>query len=451
MLFIYTGRRSNQDVLPRVGSNFEVRNAQLQDPDTPMMPAATGAGNDPDPGSAERQTRKAFRLWVRLRTAQEANWKERDLEGIGKLPQDVRSCTSMLLFNTGKNPYMDYMENTDNLVHGAQSRRVLEPQEGTQTSLADAPSSLVHGAQDREVAPLQFGFKPAARDLDFFELPENIPLPNVVDVGEQGGDMNDDSEARSLIPSEFQAQLPEVPRITDYVPTTSRASAPPSQSQPPPNTTSSNFNDTAAPPPPRQEPPPPPRDNAPPLVQNQVTQPAEETQQTTLPPPPGPPRTDPPPRGVQLSQQEGNTNAEGNLAPTSSAQESSTQSKPVADSPIPTDLRADIRKMSLNKLKPVSKKQGEKKKDESAPTNTVDAGMSALQEKLKRRRQDIKGKNNKTKNRPSGSSAPPKEEERAPVPKETQAGNVFGSISAELEKYKDSDSESESDSDTESD
>eukprot|EP01138_Halocafeteria_seosinensis_P002087 gb/GECG01002136.1/.p1 GENE.gb/GECG01002136.1/~~gb/GECG01002136.1/.p1 ORF type:complete len:544 (+),score=104.71 gb/GECG01002136.1/:1-1632(+) len=453
------GNRKNQTVLPHSQKAYqEGKDERGKEHELLMMPALTSTSQE-DTASYARQTKKAFSLWMRLRREQEANWKDKDLEGVGKVPQDVRSCTSMLLFNTGKNPYSEYMETTDNLVHGTQSRRVLDAQEGKESSLADAPASLVHGSDDPDVAPLQFAYKPAVRDVEFFELPSDLMLPNVVDITGEGENFDDDAEARNLIPSEFRAQLPEVPTIEDYIPASSRSQSTPTSPQathPPSSSAGATTNaspltpqNNEPPPPPRNEPPPPPR-NEPPPPRNEPPPPVTQSQPATSPSQMQTPQTNQSgnsnqPRSMQQSEQSGSPAPQSSAASSQQHEEAGgggSQASPrkVDESPPRPSFLDDIKKMDVTKL-------GKTKKATTPPLQPKKKELSQEEEiaaKFEERMKRIRG---------AVSGAPKQEDEKPPrtlthAKTAPAGGGMMGGIAAKAQQFKEED---ESDDDSDSD
>jgi len=241
-------------------------------------------------------------------------------EGLGRLPDNLPSISSLLLFNTAENPYRVYVT-LDNLA-GSDAIEV-DTGDKEDLLLAGAPESILnpelHGLP--EFAVMDYGYKPVLSGVPEMNLPSALPLSMV--AGDINFGANDD--LLSIAPS-HQDNLPALPMVdlgtTPLIapqgvsdPRRSNAtnlSSAPTQAQeappPPPPDSSSMVSQSNAPPPP---PPPPTNSGAP-------------------PPPPGPP---PPPTSAVIPA--AIKNAEGGRG----------------------SLLADIRKGHKNRLKSAKKRK----------------------------------------------------------------------------------------------
>lgn len=183
-------------------------------------------------------------------------------EGLGRLPAYIPSVSSVLLFNSDTNPYQEYTT-LDNLL--GEDRAEVEEKE---KQLAVAPTTLIDGDILPEVGAIDFGYKPKMKELQHFDLPSNLALPNIADMQWSAGE----GEQQSIAPSVFvESTLPSLPAIE-----AAPSSAPSGSTSAPP----------AAPPPQNNAapPPPPPRAPPPPAAPQQAAQPAP------APAPAGPPK-----------------------------------------------------------------------------------------------------------------------------------------------------------------
>jgi len=198
-------------------------------------------------------------------------------EGLGRLPTEMESISSLLLFNTQENPYKKYVS-LDNLA----GKEVVTPGQDKE-SLPDAPKTLNEGDQLPQVGLVEYGYKPVLGDVPEFNLPSVIPdLPMVADISWNSVDLP------AIAPStkNVMADLPDV---------TPDASAPADDAGDMPDVPDIVGDDGAVPPPPppvasAPPPPPPPTGAAPPP-------PPPPGNAPPPPPPTNVPSTDPAPSG----------------------------------------------------------------------------------------------------------------------------------------------------------
>eukprot|EP00298_Acanthocystis_sp_HF-20_P029629 c8534_g1_i1.p1 GENE.c8534_g1_i1~~c8534_g1_i1.p1 ORF type:complete len:420 (+),score=129.36 c8534_g1_i1:57-1316(+) len=102
---------------------------------------------------------------------------EKHGDGLGRLPKYLPSITSVLLFNTGKNPYQSYAT-LDNLI-GKEAKEKIEEKVG----LAEPPKSLTSD-NDRIISRgvENIKYKPQMGSVPEFNLPSNLNLPNLAQV-----------------------------------------------------------------------------------------------------------------------------------------------------------------------------------------------------------------------------------------------------------------------------
>ncbi|KAF1336508.1 Carbon catabolite repressor protein, partial [Globisporangium splendens] len=269
------------------------------DEDTHFLPA------DPLPPAQRGQLMtEVVDLYEKVNLYQEAQNTGVDMtqEGLGVLPEYIPSVGSVLLFNSGQNPYQTYTS-WDNLL-GTD----YEEEEEAQKELASAPKTLREGDELPSVSGLDYDFRPtlgANEDLSK-KLPANLPLAGIVDYNYEGANA-------SIAPSLFQNKqaLPDLPPVADFADAPS-AMEPSEQNfqigpvdgppPPPPPGPNVDFSRSDVPPPP----PPPPStfgddDSAPPPPPPpQFT--ADEQDDAPPPPPPVAPQQEdapPPPAPVE--------------------------------------------------------------------------------------------------------------------------------------------------------
>ncbi|CAH1784413.1 unnamed protein product [Owenia fusiformis] len=201
--------------------------------------------------------------------------KEADHEGLGRLPQNISSVSSLLLFNTTENPYKKYVM-LDPLGVVTRTR---DAENDDEDGLAAAPETILHGEEMQRAQGENYSYIPNIGEVPEIAVPDFLPdLLGVADdvtfSGEQG---------ISIAPSVFGSNLPDLPSVIPDLDLPSGpvgggaldpVAAPPGPGAPPPPPPSAPPPPPSGPPPP----PPPPPGGAPPP-----------------PPPPGPPPPGPPP------------------------------------------------------------------------------------------------------------------------------------------------------------
>jgi len=172
-------------------------------------------------------------------------------EGLGRLPDYLKSVSSCLLFNTNENPYKKYSW-LDNLegIDAAEREKVVE-------TLASAPQTIQDATALPEFLSHDMVFKPELRDVPVFDFGANLTF---LGSGTFATDVN------------FNANLPNQTMApsagaTGMRPTTLEFSLPENPTQP---------NAMAAPPPPApmNAPPPPPTNVPPPVSKTPAPAPA---------------------------------------------------------------------------------------------------------------------------------------------------------------------------------
>lgn len=219
-----------------------------------------------------------------------------ELEGLGRLPETLRSISGLLLFNTAENPYKVYVS-LDNL---AGSDIVGNQKDEKEKELAEAPRTVTEGEKLPSLAAIEYGYRPVLGEVPLFNLPDALPnLPMVADISWSSVV----PELPSIAPS-HEANLPALPSFdpaSNLPPAPAPASAPAASAAapapPPPPTVAAAAPAAAAPPPP---PPPPPTavPKAPPAPP--VPPPAGGAPPPPPPPPPGGAPSAPPPPSIPV-------------------------------------------------------------------------------------------------------------------------------------------------------
>ena len=177
-------------------------------------------------------------------------------EGLGKLPANFPSVSSLLLFNTNQNPYKKYSA-VDVLLG-----KVVEEKEADKfaAGLADAPNTIFGGEGYESAAQSDMSYHPAAPELKAFNMPSTLqgltgaPIAtNFTYTGPEGG-------MAGIAPSMLMLQNLDTLALPDLAgpsttPADTSAPQPPAGGAPPPPPVA------GAPPPP---PPPPANGAAPP-------------------------------------------------------------------------------------------------------------------------------------------------------------------------------------------
>ncbi|XP_059169728.1 WASH complex subunit 1-like [Physella acuta] len=180
-------------------------------------------------------------------------------EGLGGLPRNTSSVSSLLLFNTTENPYKKYVL-LDPLGVVTKTRSAIEEEVN---AMAEAPSTIVHNEEMFRATAENFLYMPKLGTVPEIAVPELLPnLPGVADDLAFSGD-----QGTSIAPSVMGSNVPDLP---SFLPEQEITPGPAPGGPPPPPPPS-------GPPPPEPPPPPPPPSGPPP------------------PPPPPPPSAPPPP------------------------------------------------------------------------------------------------------------------------------------------------------------
>lgn len=140
-------------------------------------------------------------------------------EGLGSLPRQLPSVSSLLLFNTSENPYRKYV--------------LLDPLSGAQVKtrdkvivedeLTEAPTSILRG-EELERGPQDSNiYQPIMAELPEMDVPVSLPfLPHIADDVAYTADLGP-----SIAPSLANTSVPELPNLAD-------PSAPAANEPPPP-------------------------------------------------------------------------------------------------------------------------------------------------------------------------------------------------------------------------
>eukprot|EP00823_Brevimastigomonas_motovehiculus_P007198 TRINITY_DN619_c5_g1_i1.p1 TRINITY_DN619_c5_g1~~TRINITY_DN619_c5_g1_i1.p1 ORF type:complete len:562 (+),score=177.50 TRINITY_DN619_c5_g1_i1:102-1787(+) len=107
-------------------------------------------------------------------------------EGLGRLPAQLPSISSVLLFNSDENPYKKY-ESLDNLEGVGGTDREKETKDKV---LAEAPHSILTGIELPTFSGLQYDFKPNLGTVPTFQAPTNLPLSRLADLTFGAGGSN---------------------------------------------------------------------------------------------------------------------------------------------------------------------------------------------------------------------------------------------------------------------
>nr|XP_002124160.1 WASH complex subunit 1 [Ciona intestinalis] len=185
-----------------------------------------------------------------------------DAEGLGGMPKDCKSISSLLLFNTSENPYKKYSI-FDPL--GVTSKTRTDLEEEKEDGLADAPASIANREEMERHLVENYLYIPDLGDVPEIDVPMDLPdLPGVADLSFTS-DLKE-----GIAPSLANiGNLPDLPGLN--------ATPEPSNEPPPPGPPPPPENTPPPPPPPSNIPPPPPPPSEP------------------IPPPPPPLTSAPPP------------------------------------------------------------------------------------------------------------------------------------------------------------
>jgi WAS family protein 1 len=191
-------------------------------------------------------------------------------EGLGGLPEDISSVSSLLLFNTNQNLYKNY-KLVDPLSISFKERENVDGKPET-TVIEPAPSSIGLNDKTGYKFDRNFFYSPLLQDVPQIEAPLDLPhLPGIAgDLRYSIDHPNIEEKLEERVSSNAELQVEEVPTIVDDLPklSTSKESSVPIPPPPPP---------PVAPPPP---PPPPPL----PLVVDEPSLPQPQQTQRDLSP-----------------------------------------------------------------------------------------------------------------------------------------------------------------------
>ncbi len=183
---------------------------------------------------------KPYRLNLRRQPARRARAGLDDPErgeGLGSLPKNLPSISSLLLFNTTENPYKKYVLRDP--LEGARTKtraNIAEEEE----KLSEAPQTITHGEQMERGQKDSLLYVPLMPELPELDVPDMLPSLQYV-----ASDMYYQGDAGASIAPSVASIIPKLPNLAD-------PDAPAAQETPellPP------IEEAGGPPPP---PPPPP-------------------------------------------------------------------------------------------------------------------------------------------------------------------------------------------------
>jgi WAS protein family homolog 1 len=325
-LYYDDGARMQAELEPATRANYNLAGV-------PQLPAASHFKN-------------AVRQVVGLSEMHIVDEDTQDWEGLGRLPANLPSVSSLLLFNTMDNPYKVYVT-LDNL----EGVDFVDDGRDAAAELTEAPKTVAEGDALPELGKIEYGYRPTLGAVPTFDLPDQLPdLAMVAELAYDAPDLPD------IAPS-AESNLPALPDVDPAA----NDPLPPSIGDDAPMSLDPTSVDDAPPP------PPPPASvvaAAPPAA----TPPAA----TGGAPPPPPPGVPPPPTAAPPS----------SAAPPPAAGERG-------------GLLADIRKGRKLKSAKVARAPSKKAEEAAAKapsSNPMDI-MSALALALDRRRAGLGGKN----------------------------------------------------------
>ncbi len=92
--------------------------------------------------------------------------------GLGTLPEQINSVSSLLLFNSSINPYKAYQTSDNLLSAGREKTQSIEKSKG----LESAPMTILAGDDLPDIQGLDLMFKPSMGEMASLALPDNLPL-----------------------------------------------------------------------------------------------------------------------------------------------------------------------------------------------------------------------------------------------------------------------------------
>ncbi|KAF0699707.1 hypothetical protein As57867_009717, partial [Aphanomyces stellatus] len=176
----------------------------VSDAATHFLPAEA-----PTPGQRAQLMAEVLDLFERVNPASEGRKVEVNMakEGLGRLPDDIPTIGSVLLFNSGENPYQQYTS-WDNLL-GIDAAE----EEEKKKVLAAAPDSVVNGGEGFDGTIDKGIFKPSPAVYDKNQFPDVLPGLKGIAVEYK----YDNQVNASIAPSHFQdSGLPDVPQIAEF-------------------------------------------------------------------------------------------------------------------------------------------------------------------------------------------------------------------------------------------
>jgi hypothetical protein len=317
-------------------------------------------------------------------------------KGMGDLPQSLRSVSSLTLFNSAIVPFKVYDHLHDNIAAAGDYIGDTEAQEEESAFvLMNAPESVLSGFALPDVDDFDYGYRPEIGTMAGFDLPANLPLPDIADTSWNAGEigLGNNGIAPSIYVADSSLPLPAFDTIALNVvvasPVTPMApeAPPPLSLQPPPSCQPPlPVESGTAPPPPSTQPPPPPPSpppTLPPLLQPSVTALATVEESTLAPEA---------------------TGLLGDIAKFSKSklkkarndEQESQSSAPAVNVTPPGGLRFEI----LNGLHRLKKKEEQKVRKEAAKPES-DTGVNLLRATLNRRNSMISGQADRIEKRAS--------------------------------------------------
>uniref|UniRef100_A0A7N8X1W0 WAS protein family homolog 1 n=1 Tax=Mastacembelus armatus TaxID=205130 RepID=A0A7N8X1W0_9TELE len=176
-------------------------------------------------------------------------------EGLGSLPRNISSVSSLLLFNTTENLYKKYVF-LDPLA-GAVTKTHTTLETEKEEKPFDAPLSITKREQlERQTAESYF-YVPDLGEVPEIDVPSYLPdLPGIADDLSYSADLGP-----GFAPSGPTLNIPELPSFSEEIPQLQTNAPPPPPPPPPPPEPALTPATPAGAPPPPPPPPPPPVDN----------------------------------------------------------------------------------------------------------------------------------------------------------------------------------------------
>lgn len=125
------------------------------------------------------KSREMLHLFWNLSMQAEHQAQEEEQTGLGRFPAHMPSVANLLLFDSSQNPYKQY-----STLH-TQDDRDASKRDGNnnEPGLAAAPTTLTEGDHRPSAQQVDFGYKPKMKELQEFDLPEDLAmaLPNIIE------------------------------------------------------------------------------------------------------------------------------------------------------------------------------------------------------------------------------------------------------------------------------